>query len=133
MGKENLKKLTLADLLAKKEQRDAAKTEYQDVEIPSLGGSLTFRKLPLTEFLSMMEGLEDDAGVRESLDFSVQLIYKCCPMLRDVQLREAYGCVEPTDVVYKVFNDDIGAINAASAAIMDFYGVGESVREALKN
>lgn len=133
MSKEKTTKLTLEQLIARKEQRDAEKTEYREIEVPTLGGILTFKKLPLSAFLNLMEQQGDDPSLKESLDFEAELIYKSCPMLQDRKLQAEYECAEPTDIVYKLLDDNIGAIADLSAAILDFYGMGDSVREQLKN
>lgn len=133
MEKKKQGKLTLEALIARKEQRDAEKTELREIEVPALGGTLTFKKLPLSEFLNLMERQGDSPTLKESLDFEAELIYRSCPMLQDKKLQAEYGCEEPTDIVYKLLDDNLGAIAELSTAVLDFYGMGESVREQLKN
>lgn len=125
-------KLTLDALIARKAQRDEAKMEFKDVYFERLGGCLTFKKLPLLKVIDLVDGA-DGTGLRESLEMQVQLIYRCCPVMQDKRLQAEYECDEPTDIVCGLFEDDLGAIAEASAAILDFYGMGESVREQLKN
>lgn len=133
MSKETAKKLTLEDLIARKAQRDEAKMSFKAVYLEKLGGELTIKKLPLMEMLRLMEGAGDDATLQESLEFEIELIYKCCPLFQDKRLQAEYDCAEPTDVVCRVLDDDIGAVAELAAAIMDFYGMGESIRQQLKN
>lgn len=134
MGKEKkLTKLTLEALIARHEQRDAEKAEFREIEVSALGGALVFKKLPLTAFLNLMEQQGDNPTLRESVDFEVELIYKSCPTLQDKKLQAEYECEEPTDIVYRLLDDNLGAIGSLSAEILDFYGMGESVREQLKN
>ena len=130
---KKLTKLTLEDLIAKKEQREASKSEYREVPVPSLGGTLTLKKLPLSQMLGLMDAQSDDAGMKENLDFEVEMIYKSCPMLQDKRLLAAYDCAEPYDIVMKVLNDNVGAAAELAAAVMDFYGMGSSIRDQLKN
>ena len=131
MGKE--KKLTLEALIARHEQRDAEKMDFREIEVPALGGTLVFKKLPLSVFLGLMDQQGDNPTLRESVDFQVELIYRSCPTLQDKKLQAEYECEEPTDIVYKLLDDNLGAIGSLSADILDFYGMGESVREQLKN
>lgn len=131
MGKA--KKLTLEALIARHEQRDAEKTEFREIEVPALGGALVFKKLPLSVFLNLMEQQGEDPSLKESLDFEAELIYKSCPMLQDKKLQAEYECEEPTDIVYKLLDDNLGAIAELSTAVLDFYGMGAAVREQLKN
>ena len=53
--------------------------------------------------------------------------------MQDKRLQEAYECAEPYDVVMRVLDDNIGAVGELTAAILDFYGMGDSIRDQLKN
>ena len=131
MNKETHKKLALEDLMARAEQRAGDKKAYKQVYFPTLGGELVFEKIPLPRVLAMMDRVESDTMI-ENLDLQVDLIYQCCPMLRNHALQEAYNCKEPTDIVCAVFEDNLGTITQASEAILDFYGL-EDNKDAVKN
>lgn len=122
---EQGKILTLEALIASKEQRAAAKLEYKDVFVPALGGSLTLRKIPATRFAALL-GKYDSNNFEENLQFEIELIYTCCPLLQDKALHEAYGVQDPHDIVMKVFDDDLGAMATVAEAITAFYGLGEA-------
>lgn len=49
----------------------------------------------------MLDDQNENAGMKENLDFEVELIYKSCPMLQNKELQEAYGCQEPYDIVLR--------------------------------
>ena len=117
--KSELKKLTLSDLIARKEQRESSKADYRDIKVEALGGMLTDQ--------------DENAGMKENLDFEVELIYKSCPMLQNKELQEAYGCQEPYDIVLRVLDDNVGALAELANAVLDFYGMGDSIRDQLKN
>ena len=125
MNKENHKKLALEDLMARAEQRAGDKKAYKQVYFPTLGGELVFEKIPLPRVLAMMDRVESDTMI-ENLDIQVDLIYQCCPMLRNHALQEAYNCKEPTDIVCAVFDDNFGDISKASEEILDFYGLSDN-------
>lgn len=131
--KAELKKLTLSDLIARKEQREAGRTDYRDVKVEALDGALTLKKLPLSQVLTMLDDQNENAGMKENLDFEVELIYKSCPMLQNKELQEAYGCQEPYDIVLRVLDDNVGALAELASAVLDFYGMGDSIRDQLKN
>ena len=131
--KAELKKLTLSDLIARKEQREAGRTDYRDVKVEALDGVLTLKKLPLSQVLSMLDAQDESAGMKENLDFEVELIYKSCPVLQNKELQEAYGCQEPYDIVLRVLDDNVGALAELASAVLDFYGMGDSIRDQLKN
>ena len=131
--KAELKKLTLSDLIARKEQREAGRIDYRDVKVEALDGALTLKKLPLSQVLTMLDDQDENAGMKENLDFEVELIYKSCPMLQNKELQEAYGCQEPYDIVLRVLDDNVGALAELANAVLDFYGMGDSIRDQLKN
>lgn len=131
--KAELKKLALSDLIARKEQRESSKADYRDIKVEALGGMLTLKKLPLSQVLTMLDDQDENAGMKENLDFEVELIYKSCPMLQNKELQEAYGCQEPYDIVLRVLDDNVGALAELANAVLDFYGMGDSIRDQLKN
>ena len=131
--KAELKKLTLSDLIARKEQRESSKADYRDIKVEALGGMLTLKKLPLSQVLTMLDDQDENAGMKENLDFEVELIYKSCPMLQNKELQEAYGCQEPYDIVLRVLDDNVGTLAELASAVLDFYGMGDSIRDQLKN
>ena len=131
MNKENNKKLALADLLARAEQRAGDKKAYKQVYIAPLDGELTVEKIPLPRVLSMLDGV-DGGSMTENLDFQADIIYHCCPVLRDPSLMEAYGVKTSTDLVCTVFEDNIGAISKTAEEILEFYGLADH-KDAVKN
>lgn len=130
---EQGKKLTLEELIAKAEQRKEAKTEYKEVYVKELDGALLLKKLPMSHFLELMDQNDNPESMVASLEFEAQLIYDACPMLHDKALQEAYDCQQPSDIVFRILDDNILSIHALSSAVLDFYGMGDSVRESLKN
>lgn len=131
MNKETHKKLALEDLLARAEQRAGDKKAYSQVYFKSLDGELVFEKIPLPRVLSMLDSVDSD-NMMDNLDFQVNLIYQCCPMLRNPELQAAYDCKEPTDIVCALFDDNMGAISKAAESILGFYGLEDS-KDAVKN
>lgn len=126
-------KLTLEALIAKKEQRKAERYEIHKVEVPSLGGYLQLEKIPLARVAGMM----DDVGgqsVVDNLNFEIDLVYACCPMLRNKELQAAYEVEAPTDIVCAVLGDNMGDLNLIAATILDMYGLADvDLKTAVKN
>ena len=54
---------------------------------------------------------------------NIELVYKSVPMLQNKELQAAYDCVEPYDIVTKVFNDNLGEIQDITNFIMSLYGM----------
>lgn len=131
---DNAKRLTLETLVAKAEQRKQDRYEMHQVEVPSLGGTLQLEKIPLTRIASMMDDL-GDTSMAANLTFNVELIYACCPMMRNKQLQDAHEVAEPTDIVCAVLDDNMADINRIVAAILDMYGLADAtgIKDAVKN
>ena len=108
------KKATIEDLIARKVQSDDDKLKVKLVDIAD-GLAL--------EVLTLLDGVEDDKSLTQSVGFMQQLVYESCPMLHDKALQNAYECVEPYDIVLAVLNDNIGVLSDLTEAIMDFYGL----------
>ena len=131
---DNAKRLTLETLVAKAEQRKQDRYEMHQVEVPSLGGTLQLEKIPLTRIASMMDDL-GDTSMAANLAFNVELIYACCPMMRNKKLQDAHEVAEPTDIVCAVLDDNMADINRIVTAILDMYGLADAtgIKDAVKN
>jgi len=125
------KKLTLAELMAKAEQRKAAKPVFGEGYVPALEGCLVLQKLPVSRFSDIM-GRYDASDFGQAVQQQIELVYASCPYLQDKGLQEAYGVQEPTDIVMVMLNDDLGTLASLTAVVMGFYGLGEADEE-LKN
>lgn len=128
---DNHKKLALADLMARAEQRKQDKKTFKSVYFHSLGGELTFERIPLTRALAFSDGLDEDKLV-DNLEANIDLIYQCCPMMRNRELQEAYDCKEPTDIVCALFEDNLNDISYAAQEILAFYGM-RDIKDDVKN
>ena len=116
------KKATIEDLIARKVQSDDDKLKVKLVDIAD-GLALEVRKQKLNKVMTLLDGVEDDKSLTQSVGFMQQLVYESCPMLHDKALQNAYECVEPYDIVLAVLNDNIGVLSDLTEAIMDFYGL----------
>lgn len=126
---EKQKKMTLQDLMIRAEQRQAAGRVSKNVVLPGLGGALTVEKIPLARMLSLLDGV-DAESMTDNLSFQVELIYQCCPLMRNHELQEAYQCAEPTDVVCAVLDDNLRDVAELAEEILALYGLSG---DALKN
>ena len=131
MSKETHKKLALEDMMARAEQREHGKTVFKRVYVDSLGGDLELERIPLSRMLSILDGV-DGSTMQENLDIQTEIIYRCCPLLRNPALREAFHCETQTEVVCAVFEDNMGAISNLAEEILGFYGLADN-KDAVKN
>lgn len=111
---KEMTKITLEDLIKRKEQIEANKKKRTALYIESLNGIITIEK-PSLDVLAKAQGMEPIEGDK-------YLVYSCIvdPNLKDKQLQSMYGCIEPYDIVEKVF-DEL-EIPKIAKACMDFAG-----------
>ena len=113
-------KITLKELLRRKEQMLEAKKipKTKELYINSLGGTITVE--------GPTSALAKDAQEMDNGD--VYLVYQCVtdPCLKSKELQEAYGCVEPMEIVEKIF--DPGEIPQISVECLRLSGYIDGVK-----
>lgn len=123
-----MSKLTIQDLIKKKENITAKKKERRDLSVKSLEGDITIEKRDRDLFLEAAD-MEDG---RNDLHIVYHSVVE--PNLKDPELQKAFEVVEPIDIVEKLF--DPGEIVGIVKACGDLAGYSEdSVQlvEELKN
>lgn len=120
--------ISIQDLINKKDQIKAQKQKTYDLETSI--GTITVKK-PVRAFVLEASNLE---GAGESDKYLISNLV-VAPNLKDKTLQEAYGCIEPTDIVDALFEP--GEIVAISKKIMECAGYGKdiksSIHEEIKN
>jgi hypothetical protein len=123
----DMKKITLEDLIKRKEQIEANKKKRTTLYIESLNGTITIEK-PSLDVLAKAQGMDPVEGDK-------YLVYSCVvePNIKDKQLQSIYGCIEPYDIVEKIF-DEL-EIPKIAKACMDLAGFKNRVEvvDAVKN
>lgn len=94
---------------------------YSTYESEALGLAFTVKRLPVARLMAIMDMGEETA--EGGLETSKQLIYESIPALQDKELQEAYGCIEPHDIVLGVFDDNLGEIEKLVEFINSQYGL----------
>ena len=74
----------------------------------------------------------DPSSVVGNYEFLKKIIYESVPVLKNKRLLQHYECVEPTDIVEKIFNDNAAAIGDFGRKILALYGLDE-LPDMLKN
>ena len=123
MNKEQHKKLTFDDMLARKLQREKDKMRIMSIYIPSMDGELVFNSLPEYKLLEIMDGVED-GGLIISFEKSEELIYTSCKDLQNPELHKMLEIVDPIDVISTLFTID--EVNNIGAELLKFNGIGQS-------
>ncbi|MGE8080511.1 phage tail assembly chaperone [Peribacillus loiseleuriae] len=97
-----IKKLTLTDLMKDKEKYQIKKDSTEDLYIDRLGASITIRKPERSLCMEAFQMANDENQVDKADLFAVyNMVVE--PNLKDPQLQKEFGCVEPTDIVEKLF------------------------------
>lgn len=116
MTKIEKKKLTLADLIDKKEQYQLKTDVKEDLFLEQLNATVTILKPERPTVLDSVESESDELLV---YDMVIE------PNLKDKELQKAYGCVEPIDIVSKIF--DPGTIKGIAQAGLKLAGYDSKV------
>ena len=126
-------KATIEALLERKMQKNQEGFGTKEIEIKSLGMTITAVKQPLSRVSSILDDLQgNETKFSTMLDIYKQLIYLCVPLFHDKKLQEAYDCAEQYDVVTAVLEENIGALTKVAEAVLDMYGLQDIVSD-LKN
>ena len=131
---KQIQKATLEALLARKQQAQAEKMQFVDIEVQKIGMSFTVQRQPLTRILSLLDRFADTEGLAEKFEMYKELIYNSVPLFQSKELQEAYAPAIPSDIVTMILNDDMTAIGQLGEGICALYGLddGKAVDE-IKN
>ncbi|AZV56800.1 hypothetical protein [Clostridium sp. AWRP] len=116
-GKKTLKKLTLKDLLNKELIKKATTAKFKDIEIKSLGGTVTFKRPSqdqITEVIDVMDiNTNGDQSVKmgKIIPAMRQLIYDCCPIMHENDILEAYGCTDDPEAIVETWIPDMNEVD----------------------
>lgn len=126
------RKLTLTDLIKEKEKYQVKSGITANLFIDRIGASITISKADRSLCLECVEMANDPN--RES-QADIHMIYNTViePNLKDADLHQAYGCVEPTDIIEKIFEPGEIALIAAEGMALAGYGEGVKRVDDIKN
>lgn len=128
---EKMKKATKESLIARAQAKKANEIKYIEYDCKAIGETLMIKKLPVTRIADILDMSEGDS-IKAGIELNADLIYASIPLFHDKELQEAYDCKAPTDIVMKVFDDDLGEMNRICSRILEMYGL-EEVVEDIKN
>ena len=119
-------KLNLSELVARSQQSEQDKFRVVYLKIDR-ENTIEARKKDLRAVEKVLDMEVTDTHGRNRQ--AAMLIYDHCSVLREKELQQAYQCVEPVDVVEKVFQSNMGLMQQAAAKIMQLYGLSEEDAE----
>lgn len=119
-----VKKLTLTDLMKNKEQYQVKNDVTEELYIPRLDASITIRK---PERSLCIEGFQMANDKEQGGKADPFIVYNVVvePNLKDSKLQKEFGCIEPTDIVEKIF--ECGEIAQIAKAGLDLAGYGNGI------
>lgn len=112
--------VSIKELLAKKTEIEKSKNALYDFETSI--GTITVRK---PDRLLLMDAFEMEKNADEFL--IVQSVIE--PNLKDSKLLEGFKCVEPIEIVNKLF--EVGEVRAISTKIIELVGSGKEISATL--
>lgn len=127
------KTLTLAEIIAKRNQSKTDKLQVKYYTSEVLDTEIEIRKIPLQRYMELSEQLgEDDVNTIDAMN---EMIYECCPLFRtDIkEAMEVYGVAEPTDLPSAVLEDQLNEIKDIVEIINSFFGLDKIKDDAVKN
>lgn len=128
------KKLTLNDLISKKEQlnRNNKEKKKQELYLEQLDAIVTIEE-PDIALVSESGELASDKNYEGNSDDYLVYNILVDPNLKDPELQKAYDCTEPTDIVSAIF--DIGTVAGIAKEGLRLAGFESQVKQVdeLKN
>lgn len=118
------KKLTITDLLERKEQLVSKKKKTKELYLDQLDATITIEEPERSMVVDTIE-----LGNEENFDGNADdyMVYNIVvdPNLKDTDLQKAYDCKEPMDIVSRIF--DIGTVTGIAKAGMALAGYNSTV------
>lgn len=123
MANKKIVRMTLDDIIQAKIKRDQDKLTVKEIEIPSIGKSLQFRRPTRSEICEFMDGVQDaEENMEVLLELYQDIIYMCCEDLHDKNLLETAGVANPVMIVPAIMDDaDICKVGDEVASLNPLY------------
>lgn len=123
-------KLTITELLKNKEKYVVKDDVTEELHIKRIDSNIVIKKPDKSLFLDSAE-IESNGKMNPDTFMVYHTVVE--PNLKDPELQKQFGCIEPTDIVEKIF--EMGEITHIALAVTELAGFGDSVKkaEAIKN
>lgn len=131
MSKETMKNITREALIARAQAKEDSRNKYCEYKCKSLNSVIVVKRLPLGRICDIMD-MADEGSTRGALAMYTQVIYESVPILQDKEVQAAFECIEPFDVVPKVFDENLGEITKLAGFILGMYGF-DTLGDDIKN
>lgn len=120
---KKITRMTLDDIVKAKLQKEQDRLTVKDIEVPSIGKALTFRRPTRTEICDFMDRItQTEQQTEEMLEVFQNLIYACCDALHSQELFEQMGIEDPGEIVPAIMDDaDILLVGDEVAGLNPLY------------
>ena len=95
------KKLTIADLVAKKTEKEKKKHESKPFYVESLGGEVLLERPEDDVILKALDTFKDES-LSSIMEGYIFLIYNSVALFRNPELHKEYEVLDPLDIVSKL-------------------------------
>lgn len=128
MNKEQAKRVTFAQLVARKAQRERDKLRVKMIYVPCLESTMMFKKIADDTVLETMEEA-DKGGRKDIINAYKKLIYLCCEDLQNPDLHKELGVKDPYDTIDALFGlKDIMSIGEDLMELLDLADSAEKIK-----
>ncbi len=130
-NEKKLQRLTLEQLIAAKEKKEQDALRVEEIEIPSLGGTLLFKRPSDETIFNLINSVMKDDDTKNLVDEMAKIIYTCCDELHDQKLYEELDVADPVDTVFAIM--DSGDILTVGDKVCSMNSLFDHVDEQIKN
>ena len=130
-NEKKLQRLTLEQLIAAKEKKEQDALRLEEIEIPSLGGTLLFKRPSDETIFNLINSVMKDDDTKNLVDEMAKIIYTCCDELHDQKLYEELDVADPVDTVFAIM--DSGDILTVGDKVCSMNSLFDHVDEQIKN
>ncbi len=129
---DNVKMVSLEQLIKKKLEKDGRKTATKEIFVESLNANITVKNPTDMQRIDFADKTKSGSYV-DMFDGYSKLIYDCCPMLHSKELQDSIGVVYPYDTISAIFDTD--EIADIGVQVLNFFDDEEEndVEEKVKN
>lgn len=129
---DNVKIVSLEQLIKKKLERDNRKMATKEIFVKSLNANITVKN-PSDEQILRFKDTGNTGRYSDIMKAYTQLIYDCCPILHSKELQDSIDVKYPYDTVSAIF--DIEEVSEIGVKILHLFDDEEEtdVEEKVKN
>lgn len=115
---DNVKMVSLEQLIKKKLEKDGKKTATKEIFVESLNANIVVKN-PSDEQRLKFKDIGNTGSYVDIMKAYSNLVYDCCPMLHSKELQDSIDVVYPYDTVTAIF--DIDEVAEIGVKVLNFF------------